>query len=303
MAIVTNPTAVYTGALVVAGTQVGPPIPVIGAVVSSASFGLPGLGSPGGMLTIFGSNFGLESNIFLFPATVFNGVSVTLDGVPVPLFALHPDPGQINFLAPSDLPTAGMVKVRVTSAAGTSNPFMLEMRSANPGMFNFPADPADFSSPIAIATFFSPFFNRGTRWLVTTASTAAAYSIPTDCAANQIDPGSLCGEPAAAGDVLTLWVTGLGLATPTGAPDADPLPTGEVAPADGSVIYRTTMTPQVTIGGVAAQILFSGLGPGFAGLYQINIVVPAGVPVGDSVVMVLSMPNGLSHQLPIAIRP
>ena len=46
-----------------------------------------------------------------------------------------------------------------------------------------------------------------------------------------------------------------------------------------------------------------GLGPTFAGLYQINIIVPAGVPVGDSVIMVLSMPNGLSHQLPIAIRP
>ena len=298
-AITTNPTAVYTGVLVVAGTQAAPAIPVINNVVNAASFGLDGLGSAGAILTIFGSNFGSASDLSLFPATVFNGVSVTFDGVPVPLFALVP--GQINLLAPTDLPAAGMVEVRVTHSAGVSDAFMLDMRSATPGMFNFPADPTDLTSSIAIATYHVNGID--TVWLVTSAATAAAYGIPTDCAANQIDPGSPCGEPAAAGDVLTLWVTGLGLTTATGTPDGDPLPTGEVAPADGNPIYFTTSTPQVTIGGVAAQIFFSGLGPGFAGLYQINIRVPDGVPLGDSVVMVLSMPNGLSHQLPIAIRP
>ena len=293
-AVVTNPTAVLTGALVVAGA-----IPVIDNVVNGASFGLDGLGSAGAIFTVFGANFGSASNTSLFPATAFSGVRVTFDGVPVPLFAVVTSqlPHQINFLGPTDLPAAGMVEVRVANGSSVSDAFMLEMRSATPGMFNFRGDPSDPNSLIAIATF------ANTVWLVTSTSTADAYALRTDCAADQVSPLSPCGEPAAAGDVLTLWVTGLGLATATGTLDGDPLPTGEVAPADGNPLHFTTSTPQVTIGGVVAQIFFSGLGPGFAGLYQINIVVPAGVPVGDSVLMVLSMPNGLSHQLPIAIRP
>ena len=299
LAVVTNPTAVFTGALVVAGSQAAPPIPVIGAVVNGASFGFPGLGSAGGFLTIFGSHSASEIGQNLFPATAFNGVSVTFDGEAAPLAAVFP--GQINIYAPNDLPAAGMVAVRVTDPGGASDPFMLDVRSATPGMFNFPADPTDLTSSIAIATYHVNGID--TVWLVTSAATAAAYAIPTDCVANQIAPGVLCGEPASAGDVLTLWVTGLGLATADGSPSGDPLPTGEVAPADGNPIYFTTDPPQVTIGGVVAQIFFSGLAPNFAGLYQINIIVPAGVPVGDSVALVLSMPNGLSHQLPIAIGP
>ena len=288
LAVVTNPTAVYTGALVV-----GAPAPVIDNVVNGASFGLDGLGSVGAIFTIFGSNFGSASDTSLFPATAFNGVSVTFDGVPVPMFALVP--GQINFLSPTDLSGAGMVEVRVTSAAGASNAFMLDMRSATPGMFTL-ADPAMPNRVMAIATF------PNTKWLVMPTSTAGAFGLPTDCAANQVNPLSLCGEPAAAGDVLTLWVTGLGLATADGSPSGDPLPTGEVAPADGNPIYFTTDKPQVTIGGVPAQVLFSGLAPVFAGLFQINIRIPSGVQIGDDVVIELSTQNGLSHQLVIAIE-
>jgi minor extracellular serine protease Vpr len=36
----------------------------------------------------------------------------------------------------------------------------------------------------------------------------------------------------------------------------------------------------VTIGGQTATVLFSGLAPGFPGLYQVNATVPAGISAG-----------------------
>jgi trimeric autotransporter adhesin len=45
----------------------------------------------------------------------------------------------------------------------------------------------------------------------------------------------------------------------------------------------------VTIGGVNAPVGFSGLAPGFAGLYQVNAQVPPNAPTGDAVPIVISV--------------
>lgn len=42
----------------------------------------------------------------------------------------------------------------------------------------------------------------------------------------------------------------------------------------------TRVAPQVTIGGAPAEVLFSGLAPGFIGLYQVNARIPAGLAPG-----------------------
>ncbi len=55
--------------------------------------------------------------------------------------------------------------------------------------------------------------------------------------------------------------------------------TGEPAPAV-EPFARTRATPVVTIGGSQAQVLFSGLAPSFVGLYQLNVIVPDGAPLG-----------------------
>jgi uncharacterized protein (TIGR03437 family) len=44
--------------------------------------------------------------------------------------------------------------------------------------------------------------------------------------------------------------------------------------------------PVVTIGGLPAQVTFSGLTPGSVGLYQVNAVIPPGVLTGTVVVTV-----------------
>jgi uncharacterized protein (TIGR03437 family) len=56
-------------------------------------------------------------------------------------------------------------------------------------------------------------------------------------------------------------------------------------PADGaaapsSPLAGTTAAPTVRLAGVACELQFAGLAPGFAGVYQVNFHIPAGVPVG-----------------------
>lgn len=84
-------------------------------------------------------------------------------------------------------------------------------------------------------------------------------------------------NPAKRGAVVQLYANGLGPVTNT--PDSG-------APAPSGPFATTTTTPTVTIGGQPAQVLFSGLAPGFAGLYQLNVTVPANIGAGNQPLVV-----------------
>ena len=77
-------------------------------------------------------------------------------------------------------------------------------------------------------------------------------------------------------------------------------------PASGDAASLTTLSPTVikpavTIGGFDSTVIFSGLAPGFIGLYQINVTVPAAVATGTVDLTVLS--NGVtSNTAKIPIR-
>jgi uncharacterized protein (TIGR03437 family) len=82
-------------------------------------------------------------------------------------------------------------------------------------------------------------------------------------------------NPASGGSVVSIYCTGLGAVTPT-------LASGQPGGFDQN-LNMTVVQPTVTIGGAQAQVLFSGVAPGFVGLYQVNVVVPAGTPAGSAV--------------------
>ena len=75
----------------------------------------------------------------------------------------------------------------------------------------------------------------------------------------------------AAGDFVQIFMTGLGAVEPGGR-------TGIAASV--SPLSVTTVSPQVLIGGREASVVFSGLAPFFAGLYQINAQIPMDLPPG-----------------------
>jgi len=63
----------------------------------------------------------------------------------------------------------------------------------------------------------------------------------------------------------------------------------------------TKEQPRVTIGGIDAEVSFSGLAPGLVGVWQIKAVVPANAPAGHEVPLVVTQ-GLISNTLPIAIR-
>jgi len=271
----------------------GPAIPVVNAVVNGSFSSLDAVAAPGTIVTIWGCNFGSKDNLFAFPATDFQGISATFNGVAGPLFAVAASGGQINVVVPTELPESGTVPVQVKNSAGPSASFSLKMSAATPGIFRV-ADPSKASRKNGAVLF------ANTAWLVMPASMATARNL-TSCAGLPV--AATCGQPAGAGDYIQIFITGLGKATPGGDPNGKMLPTGSVAPANGSVLYQTVQKPAVTIGGVNTPVLFSGIAPGFAGEYQINVQVPSGVTPGDDVPIVVSMPNGASDSATIAVHP
>ena len=266
--------------------------PTVGGIVSSASFAPNAPAAPGSILAVFGQNFGMLKDGFLFPSTQFEaeGVSVLFDGTAAPLFGVFGDTPfpQINVLAPTDLPEMGQVQVEVTNSAGTSDVFILPMAPASTGIYR--ADPVGRMYAAALVAFDPDVPNRGpTRHLAIPASTAVTLGIPTNCKADGVAPLADCGEPVSPGVILQIFVTGLGKATPGGDLAGDPLPAGEVAP--GVPAYNTVETPVVTMGGIPARVDFSGLAPGFSGLYQINALVPVAALPGDQVPLTIRMPS------------
>jgi adhesin/invasin len=122
-------------------------------------------------------------------------------------------------------------------------------------------------------------------------------SVPTGPAAvlNQDNSVNLGGNPAARGSVIQIFATGAGATNPS-------LAAGVPAPASGSPLIYTQVQPTVTIGGVNAAVQFSGLAPGFVGVWQINAVVPPTVTPGSTVSLSVTAGGIQSNTATIAVK-
>jgi uncharacterized protein (TIGR03437 family) len=97
--------------------------------------------------------------------------------------------------------------------------------------------------------------------------------------------------------VITIYALGLGPVSPSVAD-------GAAAPSS-EPLARTTGQVQVMYGGggpgsTTINPVYSGLAPGFVGLYQVNAVIPVGVPSGGVPVSIV-MPGHNSNPVEIAV--
>jgi uncharacterized protein (TIGR03437 family) len=100
-------------------------------------------------------------------------------------------------------------------------------------------------------------------------------AVAVDTNGNLIGPSN----PTHAGNVIIMYCLGLGAVSPSVAD-------GAAAPSNPPASTVNSVT--VTVGGQTANVIFAGLTPTLAGLYQINLTVPPNTGTGDQVQVVVS---------------
>ena len=195
-----------------------------------------------------------SAQVYPWPTTLGN-VNVTVNGTPAPIYATNSTYGAIYFQVPSSAPTSGTATFIVTNA--TTQEILavgqFQMAKTSPGFFT--ANSQGFGQVAALNL---------------TPNSDGAYSLNGPA------------HPVARGANLDICLTGYGQAAGS-PPDGSP----------PSAAASTNLNPTIVIDGIqltSAQILYSGLGCGFPGGWQINLIVPSG-----------KIPSAGSRTLPIRL--
>ncbi len=243
---------------------IGPPNSPGGAVYQVNSDGMnltaryaPRAISPGGVVSAAGMRLAPSpgSLIAVYGINLAGDAMTTAGGFPLPdalagasvlangtkLPMLSVSPWQVNAQLPQET-TAQTANFQVAFQDGTVTPAEPALiEAAAPDLFVSQIQEGDITLYPAAA------FHAGTR-------------IPADD-----------GHPAQAGEALEMYGTGLGVTDP-------PVSAGQPSPANPVAVAKLTLL--VLIGEIEAKVLFAGLTPGLAGVYQVNILVPPGLTPG-----------------------
>jgi uncharacterized protein (TIGR03437 family) len=210
-------------------------------IVNGASFA-PGL-APNTIISIFGTNLSWDTRA-IGASDLSAGVMPTiLSNVEVyfegwPAYLYYVSPTQINLLVPCSL-LPGTFQFWV-ARQGTRGPVVtVTLDEAAPAVFQL-------SAGVVVATH-------------------------ADGSVVSID------RPAAAGEIVVLWATGLGNTNPS-------LEDGTLPTAAQRLTRMTEF--DVSVNGVPVEpgaILYAGVAPGYAGLYQVNVRLPDPLPLNPQV--------------------
>jgi uncharacterized protein (TIGR03437 family) len=205
--------------------------------------------APDGLVSVWGTGMSPVSIVASqVPLPTSLGEScLSVAGTPIPLIFVSPT--QINAQLPQNV--LGNETISLHTPGGVSNTLNFTVNSTAPAVF-LSGVAGDWSG---LATVIRAKNNQ----LVT----------PTN--------------PIRINDTLVIWLTGMGLTTPT-------VDAGQPAPTDP--LAQASSQPTVTLGGYKLMIDYAGMAPGEAGVYQINVEVPFGVPLGDDQPLVITQGTG-----------
>jgi uncharacterized protein (TIGR03437 family) len=235
------------------------PVPLVsqGAIVNAASFASGGTVAPGSLVSIFGSQLADTTVQASDPplVTTLGNAEVRLGSESLPL--LFSSNGQINAQLPYDVAVDTQLQIVIRRGGQLSVPVEVVVATAQPAIFT-----QDF--------------------------TGHGAGVIVNAVTNVLNTPS---APATAGDIVTIYCTGLGTVSP------------EVPPGAGATGPTPTDSPvTANIGGIAATVQYAGLTPGFPGLYQVNAIVPEGVTAGDSIPVVLLVNGQSSPAVTMSMR-
>jgi uncharacterized protein (TIGR03437 family) len=233
-----------------------------GAGVVSAASFKPVAVAPGSFISIFGAN--LATGLSSSPALPLEtALGGTLALMGDQLLPLQfTSTGQINAIVPYGMPVNATQQLLIQQSNAYSLPASMTIAVAQPAVFT--QDQSGQGAGIIVVV--KP---DQTQFLATPAS------------------------PASAGDALVIYCAGLGEVSPA-------VPAGSAAPT--SSLSTTVNTTTAAIGGQPAPVLFSGLAPGFAGLYQVDVLVPPGIASAPNVPVILTVGGISSPPVTVAIK-
>jgi uncharacterized protein (TIGR03437 family) len=215
--------------------------------------------APGEFVSLFGTGLSAETKTAAppYPPGLSN-VSVLIDDVQAPISLVSST--QINVLVP--YATAGPTATIVVNNNGAmSNTVTVPVAATAPGVFSLT------SNGIGNGAILHADYT-----LVTTA------------------------KPAATGETVLVFLTGLGAVTP-------PVPDGKAG--SGTTLNYVNAPVTALIGGLPATVSFAGLAPGYPGLYQLNVVVPLDLNVTATgpFPLAIQTPESFHDQVNIIVGP
>jgi uncharacterized protein (TIGR03437 family) len=252
---------VYTNSYVLT-PAVALPAPTIlsGGIGNAASYSADL--APGSLVSIFGTNVGsAQSDAQTVPfGTTLGGVGVKINGMDAPVRDVFPAGAypfinaQVPFEVLASGQTSATVPVTISVNGVQSDPQQVKIVTQAPAIFTIPSGSGN--AVLVNLTDFSIAAPKGSITGLTT-------------------------HPIARGTKAYFYATGLGVMTP-------PVTDGD---GGGATVHNVVNTPVVLVGGITAAAAFAQA-PGYPGVYQVNVTIPANAPTGSAVDLQMRSADG-----------